>query len=258
MTGDGRNDVTIEMLDGVAILRLNRPPANAIDIGFADRLGEAVAALSGKKDLRALVLTGTGACFSAGLDLKLVPSYGAEEQRRMVTTFNHLVTTLYSFPHPTVAALNGHTVAGGLVLALTCDYRIATENPCTFGLTESRVGIPFPTAAITVVKAELTPTAARSLVLMGRKAGASEMLALGVIDEISAGDRLLTRALDVARDAGRMPQGSYMRIKMQLRGAALEQIEKVLGSGGDPALQSWLTPETAAAAARILSGKEEI
>ncbi len=247
------NSVQVEMQDGVAIVRLNRPPANAIDIAFAVELKQAVAGLERRRDVRAMIVTGAGRCFCAGLDLKVVPSYKAREQKRMVTSFNQLVGALYRFPHPTVAALNGHTVAGGLVLALTCDYRIAAEEAGIFGLTEARVGIPFPAAAMAVVKAELTPAAARRLVLLGARVGPQAMLDLGVIDELTPGRELMTRAVDAARDASRMPQGAYARIKKQLRSAALEQIRRTAGAQGDPALRSWLTPDTAAAASRVLS-----
>src|SRR5262249_61428695 len=95
----------------------------------------------------ALVITGAGACFCAGLDLKRVPLYGPEEQRAMVTAINQMVTALYACPLPVVAAVNGHAIAGGLILTLACDYRIRTTATCQLGITEARAGIPFPAAA---------------------------------------------------------------------------------------------------------------
>lgn len=248
--------ILIEMQDGTAIVRLNRPPANAIDIEFAAALEGAMERLEDRPEVQAIVLTGSGDCFSAGLDLKIIPSYDEDRQRTMVTRFNRLVTRLYGMPKPLIAALNGHTVAGGLILALTCDYRIATSGPYTFGLTEARVGIPFPFAAITVVKAELNAAAARALVLRGLKSGPDAMLSRGVVDEVRPAGEVLPGAIEVARDASRMPTGSYARIKRQLRGAALERMREVIANDSDPALLGWLTPETAAAAARILAGRD--
>ncbi len=248
--------ILIEFQDGTAIVRLNRPPANAIDIEFAADLEDAMGGLEDRPEVRAIVLTGSGGCFSAGLDLKIIPSYDEDRQRKMVTGFNRLVMRLYGMPKPLIAALNGHTVAGGLVLALTCDYRIATSGPYTFGLTEARVGIPFPFAAITVVKAELNAAAARALVLLGLKSGPDAMLSRGVVDEVRPAGEVLPGAIEVARDASRMPTGSYARIKRQLRGVALEHMREVIANDRDPALQGWLTPETAAAAARILAGRD--
>ena len=248
--------ILIEMQDGTAIVRLNRPPANAIDIEFAAALEGAMERLEDRPEVQAIVLTGSGDCFSAGLDLKIIPSYDEDRQRTMVTRFNRLVTRLYGMPKPLIAALNGHTVAGGLILALTCDYRIATSGPYTFGLTEARVGIPFPFAAITVVKAELNAAAARALVLRGLKSGPVAMLSRGVVDEVRPAGEVLPGAIEVARDASRMPTGSYARIKRQLRGVALERMREIIANDSDPALQGWLTPETAAAAARILAGRD--
>jgi enoyl-CoA hydratase len=248
--------VRIEMRDGTAIVSLDRPPANAIDLAFAADLERAMEDVERRSGARAVVLTGSGSFFSAGLDLKVVPSYDPPMQRRLVTAFNRLVTRLYGMPVPLVAALNGHTVAGGLVLALACDLRIAAAGPFTFGLTEARVGIPFPFAAITVIKAELGASAARALVLRGAKSGPEAMLACGAIDEVRPPEDLLARALEAARDAARMPAGSYVRIKDQLRGEALRRMREAIANDSDPALQSWLTPETATAAARILGGRD--
>lgn len=248
--------ILCEIREDTAIVRLNRPPANAIDIEFATQLEGVMKRLEASAEARAIVLTGSGSCFSAGLDLKLIPAYDEEQQRTMVTEFNRLVTRLYGMGKPLIGALNGHTVAGGLVLALTCDYRIASSGPYTFGLTESRVGIPFPLAAITVVKSELNAAAARSLVLLGTKSGPGAMLAQGVIDQIRPADEVLPRAMEVAREGSRMPNGSYARIKQQLRGAALQRMHEVIARGSDPSLKGWLTGDTAAAAARVLAGRE--
>jgi enoyl-CoA hydratase len=249
--------IRVDMQDGTAIVRLNRPPANAIDIEFAAQLEGAMEELEKSAEVRAIVLTGTGACFSAGLDLKLIPSYDRAQQRSMVTGFNRLVLRLYGMGKPLIGALNGHTVAGGLVLALCCDHRIAAAGPYTYGLTEARVGIPFPVAAITVVTAELNAAAARALVLLGSKSGPETLLAQGVVDRIKPAGELLPAASAVARDAARMPHGSYARIKRQLRGASLARMEEVIAGDNDPCLQDWLSPETAAAAARILAGRDD-
>src|SRR5712692_1224282 len=113
--------IHMERIDHVAILRSDRPPANAIELSLATQLEAALAGLETDKDIRALVLTGTGRFFSAGLDLKAVPSYGPEEQRALIMAVNRLIYRLYAFPRPTVAAVNGHAVAGGLVTVLACD-----------------------------------------------------------------------------------------------------------------------------------------
>jgi enoyl-CoA hydratase len=90
-------------------------------------------------------------------------------------------------PIPTVAAVNGHAIAGGLVLMLACDWRLAVDREALFGLTEIRAGVPYPAAAHAVVQAELAPAAARELVLAGKNHGTERALALGIVDEPAAG-----------------------------------------------------------------------
>jgi enoyl-CoA hydratase/carnithine racemase len=141
MTSD---TVRVEKDGTIAICRLDRPPANAVEIGFVGRMAEVFEEVLMKDDVSAVVLTGAGSFFSGGLDLKIVPAYGPEEQRALIESVNRMITRLYGFPRPLVAAVNGHAVAAGLILILTADYRVGTRAACQIGLTEARVGIPFP------------------------------------------------------------------------------------------------------------------
>lgn len=244
--------ITIERDGAIAVFRLNRPPVNAVDLGFARDLEAAIERLMAERELRAMVVTGTGACFSAGLDLKLVPLYGPEEQREMVTTLNRVLVKLYACPLPVVGAVNGHAIAGGLILALACDCRIGTSAPARFGLTEVRAGVPFPAAAMAVLQAEVAPHAARILALRGNNVGPDAALALGLVDQLQPPDRVLPAALDAARDLAGMPGDAYGRIKRQLRARPIALIEEILATGSDPMLESWITAEATAAAASLL------
>lgn len=245
--------IGIDITDGVATFRFDRPPVNAIDNPLLVEAETALARLESDDDVRALVLTGAGPCFSAGLDLKLIPSYPPEEQRRTMTGINQLVAKLYALPIPTVAAVHGHAIAGGLVIALVCDYRVGTTAPCRLGLTEGRAGIPFPAVAMAVVRAELPPAAARRLTLLARNYEPSAALADGVLDELQPPDAVLARARAVARDLGGIPRLAYARIKQQLRADTLAFNARIVASGTDPLVDGWLTPETSAASAALLA-----
>ena len=139
-----------EDTDGVALIRFDRPPVNAIDLAVTEELGALAAALE-RAPPKALVLTGTGATFSAGLDLKAVPAYAPAERKALVLSINRMVRRLYGLPCPTVAAVNGHAIAGGLVMALACDLRIAAAGAAKLALSEVNVGIPFPLGPLLVV-----------------------------------------------------------------------------------------------------------
>src|SRR6476469_6715260 len=202
--------VTLQQRDGgVALLTADRPPANAMDVTLLDEL---VAALDGiaADPPAALVLAGREGFFSAGADLKLVPTYGDTEQRRMVNAINDMALGVYGLPCPVVGAITGHAIAGGLVLALCTDIRVAA-NEGRYGLTEVKVGVPYPQAAIGVVAAELAPHAARRLAFGNELIGADECLRLGVFDEVLDGDAVLGRALELAAELAAFPADVYAR-----------------------------------------------
>jgi enoyl-CoA hydratase len=252
----GSEHVLAEQIDGVTVLRLRRPPANAIDLAFAREIEASLGRLETDRHTRAVVLTGTDRFFSAGLDLKSVPRLDADEQREMILAFGRMVARLYAFPKPTVAAVNGHAVAGGLLLTLSCDYRVGPEQQCEFGLTGARAGIPYPVSAMEVIRAELSPAAARTMVLTGRTFEPQEALVLGVLDDLVEPASVLSMACEVAQGLAHLPQYVYATTKNDLRKDALAAIREALETGTDPMMDSWLTPETQSASARALDRRD--
>ena len=149
---------------GVTTLAVDRPPANAMDVALLSELVAALDRISADPP-PALVLAGRPGFFSAGADLKAVPAYGPDEQRAMVEGINAMALGVYALPCPVVGAITGHAIAGGMVLAICTDLRVASTEG-RYGLTEVRVGVPYPQAAIGVVEAEL-PVPARRLFAFG-------------------------------------------------------------------------------------------
>jgi enoyl-CoA hydratase len=233
--------VSIERTDAVMIVSIDRPPANAMNVELLEQVVGALRDAAGEVP-GAVVIAGREGVFSAGADLKEVPGYGESEQRRMVAGINQMVLGSYGLPCPVVAAVTGHAIAGGLVLALCSDHRVASASG-RYGLTEVRVAVPYPQAAIGVVRAELSAQAARRLALGSRLTDAGECLALGVFDEIVPGGAVLDRALEVARELAALPQDVYARTKGDLRGAALAAMRA--GAEADPLLDAWVTDAAA-------------
>ncbi len=231
------SDVTVESRGALAIVRIDRPPANALNPGLLDQLESVRAELAA--DLPgAVVITGREGFFSAGVDLKLVPNMSPDDQRAMVNGINQLVLAWYCFPRPVVAAVTGHAIAGGMVIALCADYRVgATEGK--LGLTELRAGVPYPVAAIQLVRAELAVPAARALALRAHLVEPEEALRLGLVDELAGPGEVLERACDVAEEMAGFGGDPYARTKRELRGDVLRQIEAAV-EAGDPLLDSWL------------------
>jgi enoyl-CoA hydratase len=251
-----QSTIKIEQQDGIAIMYLNKPPVNAIDRRLVDDGMNGLLKLSADKDIRALIITGSGKCFSAGLDLKVAPYYSLSEQRQMVEELNNIVLKLYGFPIPTVAAVNGHAIAGGFILAISCDYRIGTTAECKIGVTESRVGIPFPVSTMEVLRAELSPSVARKMVMVGRNLGPHEALQNGILDELQQPEHIFFRAKEVAMDLGAIPRDAYAQIKHQLRGNTISRIQQVMDEGSDPLLKIWIKEEGRIASSELLANKE--
>jgi enoyl-CoA hydratase len=241
--------VTLESRGELGVLLLDRPPANAISPDLLEQL-EAVRQRLVADPPGAVVIAGRERFFSAGVDLKLVPTMSPDEQRAMVNGINGLVTGWYCFPRPVVAAVTGHAIAGGMVVALCADYRVcATEGK--LGLTELRAGVPYPVAAIGLVRAELAAPAARALVLRAHLVEPDEALRLGLVDELVGPAEVLERACDVATEMAAFGGDSYARTKRELRGETLRRIEEAV-QAGDPLLEAWLDEDSHEAAASAL------
>ena len=222
--------------DGIVVVAIDRPPANAMDVSLLRELVDAVAQVAAQAP-RALVLSGRPGCFSAGADLKAVPTYGPEQQREMVAGINAMALGVYELEFPVVGAITGHAIAGGLVLALCADIRVASSDG-RYGLTEVKVGVPYPQAALGVVGAELTPQAARVLALGSELTDAAECERLGVFDEVLAADDVLDRSLHVAERLKALVPEVYARTKRDLRAPALAQMRAAVEA--EPLLERWV------------------
>ena len=228
--------ITIAEREGVAVLTADRPPANAMDLELLDELVEAIEGVAADPP-PALVLAGRPGFFSAGLDLKAVPGYGAAEQRRLVDGINRMALGAYALPCPVVCAITGHAIAGGFVLAVCGDHRVASTEG-RYGLTEVKVGVPYPQGAIGVVRAELTTGAARVLVLGNRLVDAGECVRMGAFDEAVAPDAVIDRAIEVAQELAALPANVYAGTKAELRGQTLAALRPA--AAADPLLEDWV------------------
>jgi enoyl-CoA hydratase/carnithine racemase len=231
--------VSVQTAGPVTLVRIDRPPANAMNLELLDELVTALEQLASEVP-PALVITGRDGCFSAGVDLKAVPHYGANEHRQMVHGINRMVLATYGMSCPVIAAVTGHAIAGGLVLALCADLRIASLEG-RYGLTEIKVGVPYPQAAIGVVRAELAPHAARKLVLGNGLIDGSEAARLGLFDEAVSPQAVESRAIEIATETANFPAEAYTATKRELRRSALEAMTAAVES--EPLLEGWLRAE---------------
>jgi len=239
--------------DGVIVVKLDRPPANALTPDFLLEIEARFTGFEQDDATRAVVLTGRDNVLSAGMDLNLMPDLDIDGQRRVVDALNRAFGRLYGFAKPLVAVVNGHAIAGGLFFALAADYRVAARNGGKFGLTEVRIGLPFPMAALEIARAELSPQAFRRLLLRGRTIDADAALELGIFDELTDADTdIETAAIAVARSWAESPAEGYARVKRQMRDATLDKIRRAVEDGDDPTLDGWFTDAAPAAIRNVL------
>ena len=188
-----------KLVDGIAVVTLAYGKVNALDTDFCDALAARFAELRGG-DAKAVVLTGQGKAFSAGVDLIKLSQGGADYIRAFLPSLHKLCETVFFHPKPVVAAINGHAIAGGCVLACCADRRIMARGPGRIGVTELLVGLPFPSLAFEVVRATVPARYLPEVTYSGATYETDAALARGWIDEIAEPGELLEDALAVAQE----------------------------------------------------------
>jgi enoyl-CoA hydratase/carnithine racemase len=206
----------------VAVVELARGKVNAIDVALLDELGANLELLENDPEVRAVVVTGAGRVFSAGVDLRCVVDGDRAYVEDLIAGLRDVFEMLFSFPKPTVAAVNGAAVAGGCILACACDRRVMADG-ARIGASELMVGVPFPASALEVLRHACGPHA-EDLVLTGRLLDAREALAVGMVHEVCAPEAVVGRAQAVAAELGALAPDAYRLAKEQLRRPALERM----------------------------------
>ncbi|MCF7550788.1 enoyl-CoA hydratase/isomerase family protein [Pseudonocardia sp. WMMC193] len=189
--------VRMEVDRGVGLLTVDRPPANALDLELVLEIARAAAEAAACAEVGALVLTGAGPRFVAGADIKMMNALPAAEMPRFISSIQRAMDDIEAIPIPTVAAVNGHAMGGGLELALACDVRMLAEG-ARIGLPEVKLGL-LPGAGGTQRLAEVVGKGrALDILYTGRQLDAAESLALGLVNSVHPREGLLAAAVDYA------------------------------------------------------------
>ncbi|HEY0158104.1 MAG TPA: enoyl-CoA hydratase/isomerase family protein [Thermoanaerobaculia bacterium] len=208
--------------DGITTLRLNHGKASALDIELLDGLALALAEANASAT-RAVILTGTGSIFSAGVDLYRLVEGGTAYAERFVPALSRTLLDLFAFPKPLIVAANGHAIAGGCIFTLAADYRLLVSGNARIGMPELLVGVPFPPTVLEVVRYAVPPQHLQMLIYTGRTLAPDDALRHGLIDEIAEPDALLGRAEEMARHFAALPERSFALAKYQLRDRAINR-----------------------------------
>jgi enoyl-CoA hydratase len=240
--------VRIDDTGTVRVLTLDRPPANAIDDTLLAALDEALADIESNDEVRAVVVTGAGSFFCAGFDLR-APRRDEHATARVTSLYRSAHRRLLALPKPTVALVNGHAVAGGLVIALACDVRIGTDVSATIGLNEVAIGASFPTAAIEIVRARLTPQVVAELTLQAGLRPLADGVGLGIVERLVPSASGRDEAIATAARLGGYPRDVFAHTKLTLVGDALARIDAVPIERELEIAALWTVPESQAARA---------
>jgi enoyl-CoA hydratase len=202
--------------EGITVLRLEHGRANALDVELSRALGASLAGLESEDRCGAAVITGSGNIFSAGVDLFRLLEGGEPYVEAFLPALMGLIDRLRTFSKPLIAAINGHAIAGGGVIAFACDYRLMADGEGTIGVPELRVGVPFPSAALDIVRDAVPRAHLRDLVLRGSLSSPGEALARGLVHELIDGGKLIDRAVEVGREMSGIPRATFALTKRRL------------------------------------------
>lgn len=231
--------ITLAKKDGAAVVRMDDGKVNALSLDFLDLLGDRVdeALETGSP----VVLTGNEKAFSAGLDLEEVPTLDEDGLRTLTSRIDDVVEPILKAPVPVVAALDGFAIAGGAIVALACDYRVASPE-AEIGTTELEVGIPFPPTDRTLLTERLPDRTVRRTILDPRRSSGQEALDLGWVDEVA--EDPLDAGVEAATRLGGPNDAAFQGVKDELNEEIVAAWESFEGETRDAYIDLLTSKET--------------
>lgn len=231
--------VRAERREGVAVLILDRPRANAFSPELIADLAQALAASA---DAGAVVLTSSSpGMFSAGWDLTHLVTLERPAFDAFVTSYCDLVRRVFTFERPVVAALPGHAIAGGLIVAAAADERIAAAGKGELGLSEVLLGVPVPACLLEIFRHAVGPRAMERLAATGENLTAEAAREIGLVDLVVPAEKLAEEAFARALFLAGRPAAAYTSIKSRSRAAALARFDQA--RGGDSFATFWFSDD---------------
>jgi enoyl-CoA hydratase len=235
----------------VTLLRLDDGKVNALDVDLLDALSDMFEELV-TVGAGAVVLTGNGRVFSAGVDLYRVLDGGADYAADLIRALDRAFRTLLDLPLPLVTAVDGAAIAGGCILACAGDHRLIGAGRGPIGITELRVGVPFPASALELVRFAAGDAVTSRLALLADTYGAEEARDLGLVDEVVPAGDLVERSLEVAGRLAAVPRETFRLTKAQLRRPSRERVAAYRIDVDERVSEVWASPDSAAAIRRFM------
>ena len=236
--------IRIERRSRIGVLTLDKSRGNAIDPPLVEALIDSARQLGGDGEVRGVLLASAHPkLFSPGLDLVTLVEFDRPAMQHFMLRFAEMVSTLYALPKPLVAAVSGHAIAGGCILALTADWRLLARG-AQIGLNEVKVGVPLPWSVAILLKASVPPQALARVALLGRNFADEDALAAGLADELAAGDGFHAASLARLEEFAEKDSASFAGIKSNLREANLASMRAEESARLGAWLDGWFSEPT--------------
>lgn len=247
----------IQTFDHGAIreLRLNRPPVNALSPELISPLLQALE-VAPQQDKRALVLSGSPGMFSAGLDVPALLKLNRASMDALWCEFYRLLGVLASSPIPIAAAITGHAPAGGTVLALFCDWRVAPEGDWKIGLSEVQVGLPLPPVILSALRRLVGARNAERLAVSGLLMSPREAAALGLVDEVVPSEQVVGHAFKWCEGLLALPRAAMELTRRQARADLVGEFARDVDQELTLVSSWWWSKETQAGLHRMVEQLE--
>jgi len=236
--------VEVERDEETAVVRLQRGKKNPINPELVKDLLDAIKEVKNSLEMNSMVLTSSSdRFFSIGLDVPELLSYERGEFRRFIRDFNLLCLDIYTLPKPTVAAINGHAIAGGCVLALCCDYRYMSVGKRLIGLNEVKLGVSVPYLPHKILEQIAGERVATEMIYGGEFYSPEKAFEMGVVDGIFNAEELLDKSTEKVKALGKMPGRAFAVVKgirtENIKERALERLEEDV----DVFVELWFSEE---------------
>ncbi len=236
--------IQVEYHEKVLLAKLDRSITNAINLDLLNNLADILNKAKNDPNARSFLLGSSNEkFFSIGFDIPQLFELSKKDFKLFYQTFNQVCISLYTFPKPTIAAMTGHAIAGGCILALCCDYRTIAEGRKLMGLNEIKLAVPIPYVADCILRNMVGVRYAREIMDTGEFYQPEQLFQMGMVDQILPLDQVLTNSIEKARSLGSLPQKAYQMIKRNRIEMLEKQILKNLEKKEQHFIECWYSDE---------------
>jgi len=237
--------ISVEKRGKVALVWLDRSVTNAINLSCVKALRAAIEEAESDPEVAGIVLSSSSAnFFSIGFDIPELFDLSREEFGVFYGAVNQLCLDLYALPKPTVAAITGHAIAGGCILALCCDFRFIAKGRKLIGLNEVKLGVPVPYPADRMLRELVGMRSAREIMEAGEFYRPEQALELGLVDRVLPLERVVEEAVEMADELGALPGMGYRMIKGNRVETILEEVAKRGAEKERAFIERWYSDQT--------------